>query len=207
MVVAFTLQGCSMRHEPTTSYRDLIHEDRGVSSVRNSRFIIASSAPSGSIGAQAAQVLYEELLRETNSGCFETVYLARDAGNSAPGDIFDFARRNNYDVVIMSDASNAIDGSDLSYASISQQVRVFRVNDKDETLILQAKAVETGEPVYSRDFFLFKTKAVAAPPLSSLMSSIGNEFAAMICRKPQEQKAGPTQVSYHQTHFVTEVNE
>ena len=77
----------------------------------------------------------------------------------------------------------------ILYSPIVQQIRAFKVNEKDVKLILNAKAGENGYSIFSQDFIFLKTNAEAAPTLFSLMSSIGQKFDAVICNKSDEQES------------------
>jgi hypothetical protein len=145
---------------------------------------VFSSSSSVKTGTSAAQILYEELLREASNECFKGVFLGSARADQSVNDIFDIARHEKYDVVIICDTLGAIDGSNLSAASVLQQIRVFQVNKTDETLMLAARVEELGEPVYSRDFIFFKTGSQAASPVGSLMGNIGRQFVSVICAKP-----------------------
>jgi hypothetical protein len=194
MLIISALQGCSLRHEKaTTSSVDLVYRNDDFSSIQQSSIGVFSSASSGRIGVTSAQILYEELLRDANGNCYRSVQLASSKENLSIKDIFAIARQEKYDVVIVTDVSSAIEGSDLSYSSVSARMRVFRVNERDETLIMTANDSEKGDPTYPRDLIFFKTKAEAAPLLFSLVASIANRFARTVCVKPEEQESNRQQ--------------
>jgi hypothetical protein len=195
ILIISALQGCSlMRHESANiSSLDLVYKNKDFSSIKHSSIGVFSSISSRRIGVISAQILSEELLREANNECFRSVYLGSNKDNLSIKDIFDIARHEKYDVVIISDVSNAVEGSDVSYSSVSERMRVFRVNEADETLIMNAKASEKGDPIFSRDYIFFKTKNKAALPLFSLMGTIGNKFARMICDRTDVKESNHKQ--------------
>ena len=204
LVVAFFLVGCAYQRRVTLAPTGLPEEIfatpqlnyYGTSNVGLFNFTEPSFAPG--IGKEAAQFLYQELLK---NGVFLNVTPELDVTDIRVENLIDIARAKKYDLIITGDLLYYLEGSLHQSSRVDEQIRVIDVPTK--ITLWYAKAVDIGSPGPYTDYILVEGRGVRAPTAMTLLKRNAEKFCRMLLNSPpQELSAAAPRFSEFSKHEV-----
>jgi len=128
------------------------------------------------VGFAASQSLY---LRLKGSGVFlDALPEYNKPAPSSPEKLIEFARQNNYDMLITGAVTYYFDGSALQESRVDEVVKIISANTG--TITCQAYASERGIPKKEEEYLrFFYKKNEPAPPTSQLMDMNSIKFLTL----------------------------
>jgi hypothetical protein len=188
LIAGFFLVGCSYQRKvylkrpglPEHVYRIPLEND--YLGARVAVFNFREPPYARGMGTVAAASLYHELL--TNK-VFVTVTHELEISDLRLENLLDFAKDNDYDLIITGDLLYFFEGSLHLPSRIDQCIRVIHV--KDQKTLWYAKAVDIGPNAPSSDYYVAAGKGASAPTTRTLFARNANKFSKMLINQPPQE--------------------
>jgi hypothetical protein len=187
LVAGFFLVGCSYQRKVYLKHTDLpehiyrIPLKNDYLGARVAIFNFREPPYAKGMGEVAAETLYHELL--TNK-VFVSVTHEKEVSDLRMENLLDFARHNDYNLIVTGDLLYYFEGSLQLPSRIDQRIRV--VDTKDKTTLWYAKAVDIGPNAPYSDYYVVEGRGASAPTTRTLFARNANKFSKMLIRQPPQ---------------------